>query len=153
MDPDRKSASGALADHPPTAPPDRCRRLERTDAVLADPRLAAAAERLGRGIVKSVVVEVQAKARRGDIAPSEVVGQAGAPGVTLASAALALPARYAAALRRPPTAVLGRIAGGHCLLDLRAVDPRLDEELAAAVRSVAEAAGTGLEAHSEGNSR
>ena len=83
------------------------------------------------------------------------VGGGGAPGVTLPSAAVALPERYAAALRQPRgggsdgvadglgsadggavPAVLGRLEGGRCLLDLRAVAEELDEQLYAAVRAV-----------------
>jgi L-seryl-tRNA(Ser) seleniumtransferase len=52
------------------------RQVPRTDAVLADARLVAAAERLGRQTVKAAVVEAQAAARRGDIAASHVVDTA-----------------------------------------------------------------------------
>ncbi|WP_308282489.1 L-seryl-tRNA(Sec) selenium transferase [Pseudonocardia nigra] len=61
------------------------------------------------------------------------VGGGGAPGVTLPSAAVALPERFAAALRAGDPAVLGRLEHGRCLLDLRALTPEADEELAAAV--------------------
>ncbi|GGY43299.1 L-seryl-tRNA(Sec) selenium transferase [Streptomyces djakartensis] len=64
------------------------------------------------------------------------VGGGGAPGVTLPSAALSLPERYAAALRTGPVPVVGRLEAGRCLLDLRAVPPDDDERLATAVRSV-----------------
>ncbi|GAA1013068.1 L-seryl-tRNA(Sec) selenium transferase [Streptomyces thermogriseus] len=66
------------------------------------------------------------------------VGGGGAPGVTLPSAALSLPERYAAALRTGPVPVVGRLEGGRCLLDLRAVPAEDDERLADAVRSAAE---------------
>ena len=59
------------------------RAVPRTDAVLADPRLAAAAGRLGRATVKAVVTAAQERARRGEIAPGDVA----------AVAAAALPAR------------------------------------------------------------
>jgi L-seryl-tRNA(Ser) seleniumtransferase len=59
------------------------RRVPRTDAVLADPRLAEAAERLGRRMVKAAVAAAQEQARSGRIAP-ELVPDA---------AAAALPAR------------------------------------------------------------
>jgi len=59
------------------------RRVPRTDAVLADPRLLAAAARLGRPMVKAAVGAAQGRARAGEIAPE-----------TVADAALAaLPAR------------------------------------------------------------
>ena len=63
------------------------------------------------------------------------VGGGGAPGLTLPSAAVALPEWFAAALRAGDPAVLGRIERGRCLLDLRAVPPESDDALAAAVRS------------------
>ncbi len=49
--------------------PDPRRRVPRTDAVLAEPRVAAAADRLGRALVKDVVLAAQQRARRGEIAP------------------------------------------------------------------------------------
>ncbi|HEU4421274.1 MAG TPA: L-seryl-tRNA(Sec) selenium transferase [Pilimelia sp.] len=69
-------------------PADPRRRVPRTDALLADPRLAAAADTLGRARVKAVVAGAQERARRGEIAPEEVA----------ASAVAALP-RGAAGLR------------------------------------------------------
>jgi L-seryl-tRNA(Ser) seleniumtransferase len=61
------------------------------------------------------------------------VGGGGAPGVTLPSAAVALPEAFAAALRAGEPAVLGRLDQGRCLLDLRALPPDADDTLAAAV--------------------
>lgn len=46
--------------------------MPRTDAVLADPRLAKAAGRLGRRLVKAAVVHAQEQARSGEIAPEQV---------------------------------------------------------------------------------
>ena len=48
------------------------RQVPRTDALLADPRLAAASLRLGRDWVKSAVVAAQQAARAGRIAPADV---------------------------------------------------------------------------------
>ncbi|HET6817960.1 MAG TPA: L-seryl-tRNA(Sec) selenium transferase [Mycobacteriales bacterium] len=48
------------------------RQVPRTDAVLADPRLAAAVDRLGRDIVKAAVLSAQDAVRRGDVAPDAV---------------------------------------------------------------------------------
>jgi L-seryl-tRNA(Ser) seleniumtransferase len=42
------------------------RDVPRTDALLADPRLVAAAERLGRDVVKAAVMAAQAQVRRGE---------------------------------------------------------------------------------------
>jgi L-seryl-tRNA(Ser) seleniumtransferase len=53
------------------------RRLTpRTDAVLADPRLAAAQQRLGRAIVLSAVRSAQDRARAGEIDPAGVADAA-----------------------------------------------------------------------------
>jgi L-seryl-tRNA(Ser) seleniumtransferase len=48
------------------------RRIPRTDVVLRDPRLSAAVERLGVGLVKSAVRQAQERARAGDITPEQV---------------------------------------------------------------------------------
>ncbi|MEV7321181.1 L-seryl-tRNA(Sec) selenium transferase [Streptomyces sp. NPDC093970] len=97
-------------------------------ALRADPaRLRARARDLAAGLredgVDSRAVDTEA-----------VVGGGGAPGVTLPSAAVSLPAAYAAPLRATDPAVMGRIEDGRCLLDLRAVPPEADAVLAAAVR-------------------
>ncbi|MFD8418174.1 L-seryl-tRNA(Sec) selenium transferase [Streptomyces sp. NPDC059466] len=63
-----------------------------------------------------------------------VVGGGGAPGVTLPSAAVSLPAGYAALLRGTDPAVLARVEDGRCLLDLRAVAVDADALLADVVR-------------------
>ena len=49
------------------------RRIPRTDALLADPVLAAAVERHGADTVKAAVRAAQAQARGGEIAPSQVI--------------------------------------------------------------------------------
>ncbi len=53
--------------------PDPRRAIPRTDAVLAEPRVAKAAGALGRDLVKAVVTEVQTAARNGEVAPGDVV--------------------------------------------------------------------------------
>ncbi len=58
------------------------RNVPRTDALLAEPRIAQAAERLGRPLVKAAVVAAQVRARSGDI-PVDAVADAvldGLPG-------------------------------------------------------------------------
>lgn len=52
------------------------RRVPRTDAVLADPRLAGALERLDRATVKAAVGHAQERARRGEVAPADVAAEA-----------------------------------------------------------------------------
>jgi L-seryl-tRNA(Ser) seleniumtransferase len=47
--------------------------VPRTDTLLADPQLAAAGERLGRGLVKGAVQRVQQRIRDGEVAPPDAV--------------------------------------------------------------------------------
>ncbi|MEU8303566.1 L-seryl-tRNA(Sec) selenium transferase [Actinomadura sp. NPDC048955] len=60
----------------PGAGEDERRRIARTDVLLAEPRLASAAGRLGRGVVKAAVVAAQRRARAGEIAPEAVADAA-----------------------------------------------------------------------------
>ncbi len=60
------------------------------------------------------------------VASQATVGGGGAPGVTLDSAAVSLPERFAALLRAGNPPVLGRIERGRCLLDLRALPAEQD---------------------------
>jgi L-seryl-tRNA(Ser) seleniumtransferase len=53
--------------------PDPRRLVPRTDTLLADPQLAAAGERLGRGLVKGAVQRVQQRIRDGEVAPPDAV--------------------------------------------------------------------------------
>ncbi|HEV2450536.1 MAG TPA: L-seryl-tRNA(Sec) selenium transferase, partial [Streptosporangiaceae bacterium] len=64
---------------------DARRLVPRTDALLADPRLAAAEQRLGRALVKAAGRRAQDEARAGRIPPDAVAG----------AAVAALPARSA----------------------------------------------------------
>ena len=96
-------------------------------ALAADPReIRARAERLAAALVAA---GVDATA----IDSTAAVGGGGGPGVTLPSAAVALPERYAAALRTGDRPVLGRVEHGRCLLDLRALPADADTALTAAV--------------------
>lgn len=52
---------------------DARRRVPRADVVLNDPRLVAAAERLGRQVVKAAVTSALEQVRLGTVAPEEVV--------------------------------------------------------------------------------
>jgi len=61
------------------------------------------------------------------VASSSAVGGGAAPGVTLPSAAVSLPAELAERLRRGRPPVVGRVEDGRCLLDLRTVDAASDE--------------------------
>ena len=103
-------------------------------ALTADPvALSGRAER--------IVAALAAHAVSASVVVTEAaVGGGGAPGVTLPSAAVALPQELAPVLRHGPAvrrgespAVAGRTAGGALLLDLRAVDPADDERLVTAV--------------------
>jgi L-seryl-tRNA(Ser) seleniumtransferase len=62
------------------------------------------------------------------------VGGGGAPGVVLASAAVALPAHLAAVLRLGDPAVVGHVTSDRLLLDLVAVPEDRDDDLVDAVR-------------------
>jgi L-seryl-tRNA(Ser) seleniumtransferase len=62
------------------------------------------------------------------------VGGGGAPGVALESAAVALPSRLAEPLRLGDLPVVGHVVDGRLLLDLVAVPPERDGDLADAVR-------------------
>ncbi|MFE9172242.1 L-seryl-tRNA(Sec) selenium transferase [Streptomyces kebangsaanensis] len=102
-------------------------------ALTADAdRLMRRAERLAAALGATGADDVRA------VACAATVGGGGAPGVTLPSAALSLPEPYAAVLRTGPVPVVGRLEGGRCLLDLRAVPEEDDERLADAVRSAVE---------------
>ncbi len=57
---------------------DARRLVPRTDAVLADPRLAEAQQRLGRTRVREAVHQAQQRARAGEITPAEVTAAAAA---------------------------------------------------------------------------
>jgi L-seryl-tRNA(Ser) seleniumtransferase len=52
------------------------RRIARTDSLLAEPRLAKAAETLGRDLVKAAVSTAQQRARRGEIEPEQICDDA-----------------------------------------------------------------------------
>ena len=52
------------------------RRIPRTDALLADPRLTAAQHRLGRPLVKAAIARAQARARNAEIEPEQVADAA-----------------------------------------------------------------------------
>ncbi len=66
------------------------------------------------------------------------VGGGGAPEHPLPSAAVSLPEAFAAPLRRSARPVVGYVADGRTLLDLRSVGPSADDDLAAAVLEVAD---------------
>ncbi|MDT7711620.1 MAG: L-seryl-tRNA(Ser) seleniumtransferase [Pseudonocardiales bacterium] len=62
-------------------------------------------------------------------ASQATVGGGGAPGVTLDSAAVSLPERYAPLLRAGSPPVLGHVERGRCLLDLRALPAEHDDTM------------------------
>ena len=66
------------------------------------------------------------------------VGGGGAPEHPLPSAAVSLPEPFAAPLRLGARPVVGHVADGRTLLDLRSVPPSSDDDLAAAVLEVAD---------------
>jgi L-seryl-tRNA(Ser) seleniumtransferase len=101
-----------------------------TAALAASPaslmvRAESIAARLA-GFVEAVAVPSQA-----------AVGGGGAPGLTLDSAAVALPEQLAEPLRLGDTPVVGRVERGRLLLDLGAVTPAEDDLLVDAVLAAA----------------
>ncbi|UIZ92874.1 L-seryl-tRNA(Sec) selenium transferase [Corynebacterium sp. CNCTC7651] len=83
-----------------------------------------------------------AAATGGEVVPHDGrVGGGGAPGHPLPGWAVRYDASFAAPLRHRNPAVLGRVHGGHLLIDLRCVPEDRDGEVAAAVRNVIEEAG------------
>jgi L-seryl-tRNA(Ser) seleniumtransferase len=104
-----------------------------TAALAASPTaLLARAE----GIAGRLAGSVEASA----VASEAAVGGGGAPGLTLASAGVALPEHLAEPLRLGEPAVVGRVERGRLLLDLAAVAPAEDDLLVDAVLTVAKIA-------------
>ncbi|WP_431895526.1 L-seryl-tRNA(Sec) selenium transferase [Nonomuraea sp. bgisy101] len=98
--------------------------LHADPAALADRAEALADKLAGAGIEARAV-------------PSRAaVGGGGAPGVTLASAAVSLPEWFAVPLRTGDPPVVGRIEGGRLLLDLRTVAGDRDGDVARAILEV-----------------
>ncbi|HEX5567712.1 MAG TPA: L-seryl-tRNA(Sec) selenium transferase, partial [Streptomyces sp.] len=73
---DRDSTTATARAVRETPGPDVRRRVARTDVLLAEPRLAKAAGRLGHELVKSVVNQAQERARNGEIPPEAVADAA-----------------------------------------------------------------------------
>ena len=109
-------------------PPETLRA--RAEAIACDLRDPAADP--GARSIDASVVDVRS-----------TVGGGSLPGETQPSAAVAIEAaagradHLLAALRAGDPAVVGRIEGGHVLLDLRTVEPGLDRALTAAIREAA----------------
>ena len=76
------------------------------------------------------------------VASRAAVGGGGAPGIELPSAAVSLPASFAAPLRSGQPAVVGRVEAGRLLLDLRSVDPSDTPHLVTAVLAAGVAPGS-----------
>jgi len=92
------------------------------DVTQLKARAAALAEAMRIGGIDASTVDSEA-----------AVGGGGAPGVSLPSAAVSLPASYAEWLRTGDPAVLGRVERDRCLLDLRALPSGEDDRLRSAV--------------------
>jgi L-seryl-tRNA(Ser) seleniumtransferase len=108
-------------------------------AALATPA-AAVRDRAGRLAARLTEAGIDAHAQDSEAA----VGGGGAPGIPLPSAAVSLPQELAAELRAGRAvrcgdcvAVVGRVAAGRLLLDLRAVPEQDDESLCQAVIAAA----------------
>jgi L-seryl-tRNA(Ser) seleniumtransferase len=105
---------------------------------------AVAALEIGAAALKRRCEAVATHLARAGI-PAEVVpslgrvGGGSAPALSLDGWAVALPEAWAEPLRLGDPAVLARVQGGRTVLDLRALDPRHDAVLVAAVRAAAPA--------------
>lgn len=118
-------------------------------ALRVDKLTLAALEATLRGVTPPVTAALHADPSRlhhraqtlaaavgGEVVPHDGrVGGGGAPGVPLAGWAVALPESVAPALRAGTPAVLPRVHGGVCLIDLRCIPESDDERILAAVRS------------------
>jgi len=126
--------------------------LAALEATLAGPpppvaaSLATGAARLGQRATRLADALAAAGVDARVLSTQAAVGGGGAPGVPLPSAAVSLPEAFAAELRWgdavrrgevPP--VVGRVAAGRLLLDLRAVPPADDDRVAEAVIAAATA--------------
>jgi L-seryl-tRNA(Ser) seleniumtransferase len=103
---------------------------------------AVAALEIGAAALKrrcdAVAGHLAAAGIRAEVVPSlGRVGGGSAPALTLEGWAVALPEEWAEPLRLGDPAVLARVQGGRTVLDLRALDPRQDAVLVAAVRALA----------------
>jgi L-seryl-tRNA(Ser) seleniumtransferase len=108
------------------------------EQLTVDP--ATLTDRAGRICAALASMQIEATVEETEAA----VGGGGAPGVSLASAAVSLPTTFAEGLRTglavrngTTPAVVGRIEDGRLLLDLRAVAPADDDLLVAAVVAAA----------------
>ncbi|MFR0354876.1 L-seryl-tRNA(Sec) selenium transferase [Streptomyces sediminimaris] len=72
----RHGEGAALTSPSPRPAADARRLIPRTDALLRDPRLAEAADRLGAPVVKEAIREAQRRARAGRLAPRDVAEEA-----------------------------------------------------------------------------
>jgi L-seryl-tRNA(Ser) seleniumtransferase len=104
-----------------------------TAALAASP--AALTER-ARAIAERLAGSVEASA----VASEAAVGGGGAPGLTLPSAAVAVPEHLAEPLRLGEPPVVGRVERGRLLLDLAAVAPAEDDLVVDAVLTAAKSA-------------
>ena len=127
----------------------RCRRHPLARALRVDKLTLAALEATLNGPRTPTAVALEANAgelharadavvaQLGDVArvvPSDgAVGGGSGPGVALPGWAVSLPEPYAALLRAGEPAVVGRLEGGRCLLDLRCVPSSDDDTLVRAV--------------------
>lgn len=126
--------AGSCAPRPDPRPDPR-RAIPRTDALLADPRFAAAAQRVGSTAVKAAIREAQDEARRGTIAPHEVgdraaaaldarLGQATTLRAVVNATGVVLHTNLGRAALSPAARAAMALAGGPCDVEFDLADGR-----------------------------
>jgi len=119
-------------------------RTPTAEALAADPdALARRAERLAARLAAQGI-DAQA------VSSQAAVGGGGAPGLTLASAAVTLPVPFGTMLRRRDPAIVGRVEDGRLRLDLRAVPAGRDGDIYDAVIATA-ATATAADTNADGD--
>ena len=110
--------------------------LAALEATLAGPQTpTAVALHADIGALRSRAERIAARlGTEAGVVPSDgAVGGGSGPGVALPGWAVSLPEHYAARLRGADPAVVARLDGGRCLLDLRCIPPSDDDALVQAV--------------------
>jgi L-seryl-tRNA(Ser) seleniumtransferase len=110
--------------------------LAALEATLAGPQTPTATALhvdVGTLRVRAETIAARLGTEAGVVPSDGAVGGGSGPGVVLPGWAVSLPERYAARLRYGDPAVVARLDGGRCLLDLRCIQSSDDDALVQAV--------------------